>query len=325
MQMNELTQPQVGFKEGQVQFENVDQFKKDFEQIIKRHSNFIVTEDTMKGAKASRADLRNAAKESASWRSKVKAELLKPFDDISEIATEYEKKAKDAADEIDKDIKVFEEVEKQKRRDGLNDFIAQRADDLDVNPDLEINDKWFIKGNFNGTVPKKAFVEEHIEPQFELLVKNKEQRVVNTVAIRNYAESKSFDPEGYIHNLDFKSLAEIMSDIDHDVVKRQKSEEAAKAVAEMETEKRLENHIDEVTVDNRVINQNTGEIVSEAPQITVTSANLNTVNQVSASPEIDLKSQQTFTRLLYVTGTIEDLNAVAMFLSANGIEFRGES
>ncbi|QAR69687.1 DUF1351 domain-containing protein [Leuconostoc mesenteroides] len=323
--MNELTQPQVGFKDGQIQFENVDQFKKDFEQIIKRHSNFIVTEDTMKGAKASRADLRNAAKESASWRSKVKAELLKPFDDISEIATEYEKKAKDAADEIDKDIKVFEEVEKQKRRDGLNDFIVQRADDLDVNPDLEINDKWFIKGNFNGTVPKKAFLEEHIEPQFELLVKNKEQRVANTVAIRNYAESKTFDPEGYIHNLDSKSLAEIMSDIDHDVVKRQKREEAAKAVAEMETEKRLENHIDEVTVDNRVIDQNTGEIVSEAPQITVTSANLNTVNQVSASPEIDLKSQQTFTRLLYVTGTIEDLNAVATFLNANAIEFRGES
>ncbi|MBZ1520971.1 DUF1351 domain-containing protein [Leuconostoc mesenteroides] len=319
--MNELTQPQVGFKEGQVQFENVDQFKKDFEQIIKRHSNFIVTEDTMKGAKASRADLRNAAKESASWRSKVKAELLKPFDDISEIATEYEKKAKDAADEIDKDIKVFEEVEKQKRSDGLNDYIVQRADDLDVNPDLEINDKWFIKGNFNGTVPKKAFVEEHIEPQFELLVKNKEQRLVDTVAIRNYAESQSFDPEGYIHNLDFKSLAEIMSDIDHDVVKRQKREEAAKAVAEMETE----NHIDEVTVDNRVIDQNTGEIVSEAPKITVTAANLNTVNQVLASPEIDLKSQQTFTRLLYVTGTIEDLNAVATFLNANDIEFRGES
>lgn len=319
--MNELTQPQVGFKEGQVQFENVDQFKKDFEQIIKRHSDFIVTEDTMKGAKASRADLRNAAKESASWRSKVKTELLKPFDDVSEIATEYEKKAKDAADEIDKDIKVLEEVEKQKRSDGLNDYIVQRADDLDVNPDLEINDKWFIKGNFNGTVPKKAFVEEHIEPQFELLVKNKEQRLVDTVTIRNYAESKSFDPEGYIHNLDFKSLAEIMSDIDHDVVKRQKREEAAKAVAEMETE----NHLDEVTVDNRVIDQNTGEIVSEAPKITVTAANLNTVNQVLASPEIDLKSQQIFTRLLYVTGTIEDLNAVATFLNANDIEFRGES
>lgn len=323
--MNELTQPRVGFKDGQIQFENVDQFKKDFERIIKRHSSFIVTEDTMKGARASRADLRNAAKESASWRSKVKAELLKPFDDISEIATEYEKKAKDAADEIDKDIKVFEEVEKQKRRDGLNDFIVQRADDLDVNPDIEIIDKWFIKGNFNGTVPKKAFVEEHIEPQFDLLVKNKEQRIADTVAIRNYAEGKSFVPEGYIHNLDFKSLAEIMSDIEYDVVKRQKREEAAKAVAEMEAEKDLENHIDEVTVDNRVIDQCTGEIVSEVPHITETSANLNTVNQVAASPEIDLKSQQTFTRLLYVTGTIEDLNAVAMFLSANGIEFRGES
>lgn len=319
--MNELTQPRVGFKDGQVQFENVDQFKKDFERIIKRHSNFIVTEDAMKGARASRADLRNAAKESAAWRSKVKTELLKPFDEVSEIVTEYEKKAKDAADEMDKDIKVFEEVEKRKRRDGLNEFIVQRADDLDVNPDLEINDKWFIKGNFNGTVPKKAFVEEHIEPQFDLLVKNKEQRIADTVAIRNYAEGKSFDPEGYIHNLDFKSLAEIMSDIDHDVVKRQKREEAAKAVAEMETE----NHIDEVTVDNRVIDQNTGEIVSEAPKITVTAANLNTVNQVSASPEIDLKSQQTFTRLLYVTGTIEDLNAVATFLNANDIEFRGES
>lgn len=323
--MNELTQPRVGFKDGQIQFENVDQFKKDFERIIKRHSNFIVTEDTMKGARASRADLRNAAKESAAWRSKVKTELLKPFDDVSEIATEYEKKVKDAADEIDKDIKVFEKVEKQKRKDGLNDFIVQRADDLDVNPDFEINDKWFIKGNFNGTVPKKAFVEEHIEPQFDLLVKNKEQRIADTVAIRNYAEGKSFDPEGYIHNLDFKSLAEIMSDIDHDVLKRQKREEAAKAVAEMEAEKDLENHIDEVTVDNRVINQCTGEIVSEVPHITEISANSNTVNQVAASPEIDLKSQQTFTRLLYVTGTIEDLNAVATFLNANDIEFRGES
>lgn len=310
--MNELTQPRVGFKDGQIQFENVDQFKKDFERIIKRHSNFIVTEDTMKGARASRADLRNAAKESVAWRSKVKTELLKPFDDVSEIATEYEKKVKDAADEIDKDIKVFEEVEKRKRRDGLNEFIVQRADDLDVNPYIEINDKWFIKGNFNGTVPKKAFVEEHIEPQFDLLVKNKEQRIADTVAIRNYAEGKSFDPEGYIHNLDFKSLAEIMSDIDHDVVKRQKREEAAKAVAEMEAEKGLENHIDEVTVDNRVIDQSTGEIVSEVPQI-------------SESPEIYSKNQQTFTRLLYVTGTIEDLNAVATFLNANGIEFRGES
>lgn len=323
--MNELTQPRVGFKDGQIQFENVDQFKKDFERIIKRHSNFIVTEDTMKGARASRADLRNAAKESASWRSKVKTELLKPFDDVSEIATEYEKKVKDAADEIDKDIKVFEEVEKRKRRDGLNEFIVQRADDLDVNPDIEINDKWFIKGNFNGTVPKKAFVEEHIEPQFDLLVKNKEQRIADTVAIRNYAEGKSFDPEGYIHNLDFKSLAEIMSDIDHDVVKRQKREEAAKAVAEMEAEKDLEKHIDDVTVDNRVIDQSTGEVVSEVPQITETSTNLNTVNQVAASPEIDSKNQQTFTRLLYVTGTMEDLNAVATFLNANGIEFRGES
>jgi len=70
--MNELTQPQIGVANGQIKFENVDQFEKDFEQILKRHSNFIVTEETLRGATKSRADLRNAAKESAAWRSKVK-------------------------------------------------------------------------------------------------------------------------------------------------------------------------------------------------------------------------------------------------------------
>ena len=84
--MNDLTQPQIDVEKGQIVFKNIDQFKKDFEQIIQRRSNFIVTEETLPGSKKARAELRSAAKESAAWRSKVKSELLKPFDDVSEIA-----------------------------------------------------------------------------------------------------------------------------------------------------------------------------------------------------------------------------------------------
>ncbi|RDG17923.1 hypothetical protein DQM11_08125 [Leuconostoc pseudomesenteroides] len=62
---NEITQPEIGVKDGQINFKNVEQFKSDFEQIISRNSNFVVTDETLSGSKKARAELRNAAKESA--------------------------------------------------------------------------------------------------------------------------------------------------------------------------------------------------------------------------------------------------------------------
>ena len=315
--MNELTQPQIDVEKGQIVFKNIDQFKKDFEQIIQRNNNFIVTEETLVGSRKSRAELRNAAKRSASIRSKIKEELLKPFDEVSQIAIAYEKQAKDAADVIDTDVKVFDEAEKQKRRDGLNKWLAERANELDIDPDIEINEKWFIKGNFNGTVPKQGFITDHLEPQFDLLLKAKEQRLADTIAVRNYAESKSFDPEGYIHNLDFKSLAQIMMDIDSDVTKRQKRQEAAQAVADMEAEQERQRHVNETTVDDKVIDTQTGEVVAEVEQ--------EQPQEPMPSPKVVSDAEPVFTRLLYLTGTVEDMQAVATFLNANDIAFRGES
>lgn len=299
---NEITQPEIGVKDGQINFKNVEQFKSDFEQIISRNSNFVVTDETLSGSKKARAELRNAAKESAAWRSKVKAQLLKPFEDVSEIAVSFEKKAKAAANEIDADVKVFDEAEKQKRRDGLNEYLAQRSSELDVEPDIAINDKWFIKGNFNGTKPKQTFIDEHIEPQLNSLVELKQQRAADTIAVRNYAESKEFDPEGYIHSLDFKSLAQIIADIDGDVIKRQKREEAEKAIAEMQAKQEQEKAVTQVG--EKTVTED-GEIVEP----------VNPVEQ---------EQPKTYTRKLVVTGTLKQLQSVADFMRNNGIQFGGE-
>ncbi|MEX0380443.1 DUF1351 domain-containing protein [Leuconostoc sp. MS02] len=308
---NDLTQPQIDVEKGQIVFKNIDQFKKDFEQIIQRHNNFIVTEETLVGSRKSRAELRNAAKESAALRSKIKTELLKPFDEVSQIAIAYEKQAKDAADVIDTDVKVFDEIEKQKRRDGLNNWLAERANELDIDPDIEINEKWFIKGNFNGTLPKQLFIAEHIKPQFDLLIKAKEQRLADTVAVRNYAESKSFDPEGYLHTLDFKSLAQIMMDIDSDVTKRQKRQEAEQAVSDMEAEQERQRHVNEVTVNDKVIDTQTGEVVAEVPQ------------EQPQAPTTSPQSEQVVTHLIRATGTVPKFQALAEFMKQSGIQYRG--
>ena len=299
---NEITQPEIGVKDGQINFKNVEQFKSDFEQIISRNSSFVVTGETLSGSKKARAELRNAAKESAAWRSKVKAQLLKPFEEVSEIAVSFEKKAKAAADEIDTDAKVFDEAEKQKRRDGLNEYLAQCSSELDIEPDIEINDKWFIKGNFNGTKPKQTFIEEHIEPQLNHLVELKQQRAADTIAVRNYAESKEFDPEGYIHSLDFKSLAQIMADIDGDVIKRQKREEAEKAIAEMQANQEQEKAVTQVG--EKTVTED-GEIVEPVKPV-------------------EQEQPKTYTRKLVVTGTLKQLQSVADFMRNNGIQFGGE-
>lgn len=260
---NELAQPKVDVKDGQINFKNVDQFKSDFEQIIQRNSNFIVTDETLTGSKKARAELRNAAKESASWRSKIKAELLKPFDEVAEIAISFEKKAKSAADAIDSDVKVFDEAEKQKRLYGLKNYIDARAKELGIETITEFDDKHLIKGNFNGTKPKQKFIDEFIEPELARLVSEKKLKIANIAAVRNYAESKGFDPEGYIHSLDFKTLAQIMGDIDGDVERKKKREEAEKAIAEMEAQKEQERLDRAKSAGDKKVDEETGEVIQE--------------------------------------------------------------
>ncbi|MCS8595676.1 DUF1351 domain-containing protein [Leuconostoc citreum] len=300
---NELAQPKVDVKDGQINFKNVDQFKSDFEQIIQRNSNFIVTDETLTGSKKARAELRNAAKESASWRSKIKAELLKPFDEVAEIAISFEKKAKSAADAIDSDVKVFDEAEKQKRLDGLKTYIDARAKELGIETITEFNDKHLIKGNFNGTKPKQKFIDEFIEPELARLVSEKELKIANIAAVRNYAESKGFDPEGYIHSLDFKTLAQIMGDIDGDVERKKRREEAEKAIAEMEAKKEQKRLDRAKSAGDKKFDEETGEIIQN-PQPVV---------------------EKTYNRTLYIIeATSAQLNQLANYMKSNGIAFRGE-
>ncbi|MCT3076635.1 DUF1351 domain-containing protein [Leuconostoc citreum] len=300
---NELAQPKVDVKDGQINFKNVDQFKSDFEQIIQRNSNFIVTDETITGSKKARAELRNAAKESASWRSKIKAELLKPFDEVAEIAISFEKKAKSAADAIDSDVKVFDEAEKQKRLDGLKTYIDARAKELGIETITEFNDKHLIKGNFNGTKPKQKFIDEFIEPELARLVSEKELKIANIAAVRNYAESKGFDPEGYIHSLDFKTLAQIMGDIDGDVERKKRREEAEKAIAEMEAQKEQKRLDRAKSAGDKKVDEETGEIIQN-PQPVV---------------------EKTYNRTLYIIeATSAQLNQLANYMKSNGIAFRGE-
>ena len=300
---NELAQPKVDVKDGQINFKNVDQFKSDFERIIQRNSNFIVTDETLTGSKKARAELRNAAKESAAWRSKIKAELLKPFDEVAEIAISFEKKAKSAADAIDSDVKVFDEAEKQKRLDGLKTYIDARAKELGIETITEFNDKHLIKGNFNGTKPKQKFIDEFIEPELARLVSEKELKIANIAAVRNYAESKGFDPEGYIHSLDFKTLAQIMGDIDGDVERKKKREEAEKAIAEMEAQKEQERLDRAKSTGDKKVDEETGEIIQN-PQPVV---------------------EKTYNRTLYIIeATSAQLNQLANYMKSNSIAFRGE-
>ena len=296
--INELAQPKVDVKDGQINFKNVNQFKSDFEQIIQRNSNFIVTDETLTGSKKARAELRNAAKESAAWRSKIKAELLKPFEYVAEIAISFEKQAKSAADAIDSDVKVFDEAEKQKRLDGLKTYVDARAKELGIETITEFNDKHLIKGNFNGTKPKQKFIDEFIEPELSRLVSEKELKIANAAAVKNYAESKGFEPEGYIHSLDFKTLAQIMGDIDGDVGRKRKREEAEKAIAEME--EKIENA---KSTGNKKVDEETGEIIQNTQPV----------------PE------KTYNRTLYIIeATSAQLNQLADYMKSNGIAFRGE-
>ncbi|GDZ85354.1 hypothetical protein EFN63_08415 [Leuconostoc citreum] len=94
-----------------------------------------------------------------------------------------------------------------------------------------------------------------------------------------------------------------MGDIDGDVERKRKREEAEKAIAEMEARKEQEKIENAKSTGNKKVDEETGEIIQNTQPV----------------PE------KTYNRTLYIIeATSAQLNQLADYMKSNNIAFRGE-
>lgn len=258
--MNELVipEPKTNIKLGTITLENQEILDEMVDEFIQRYQGTVVTADTVKESKQSRAELNKLSKALTEKKRSDKKEFLKPLKN-------YESKIKAIIEKIDKcsndinvQIKDFEQQERKAKEEQVTNWIKEMAKNYGISPnEIEIDPKWL-----NKSASKKRIVDGIAN-----VMRQRKNINDNKTIIEKYANERGMDAIYYVDLAEEHSLLDIEKRIDDDLILKQKREEAKEAAekAKVEAEKEASEQIG-----NTLINHETGETKEIKQEISIT-------------------------------------------------------
>lgn len=147
--VEQLIPPQISF--------NFEEIREELSQKLQVYQNMVITESGIKEAKADRAKLNKFKTELADSRKSVKSQWNQPLSDFEDKMKELEQMVDAPIRTIDRQVKAFEEIKKQEKRQNIESFFEDNVGDLEeILPLQKIwNDRWL-----NATYPMKDIEQE---------------------------------------------------------------------------------------------------------------------------------------------------------------------
>lgn len=142
---------------------NYSELKAEMTERLKYYNNLVVSENSIKSAKADKANLNKLIAAIESERKEVKRRCLEPYNDFEAKCKELVMLVKAPVVAIDNQIKEFENIKKQEKYDELkfyfDNYIVDMADIIKF--DKILNPKW---GNATLKIDTlKAEIEDNID------------------------------------------------------------------------------------------------------------------------------------------------------------------
>ena len=123
---------------------NYSELKAEMKQRLERYSNLVVTEDSIKLAKADKADLNRLITAIEDERKEIKKRCLEPYNSFEVRCKELVGLIKEPVNAIDMQIKDFENVIKEQKYAELKacytDYVGELSDIIEF--DKILNPKW---------------------------------------------------------------------------------------------------------------------------------------------------------------------------------------
>lgn len=104
---------------------NYEELKGGITASLEKYQNLVYTPENIKEAKDDRATLNALKKSLNDEKIKIKKEFMVPYDDFESKIKELIELVDKPASEIDKQVKVFEEQEKAKKREVINTIYSE--------------------------------------------------------------------------------------------------------------------------------------------------------------------------------------------------------
>ena len=134
--IEQIIPPQISF--------NFEEIRAELAQKLQVYQNMVVTESGVKEAKADRANLNKFKAALADSRKSVKSQWNQPLSDFEDMMKELEQMVDAPIRTIDRQVKAFEEIKKQEKRQNIESFFEDNVGDLEEFLPIEKiwNERW---------------------------------------------------------------------------------------------------------------------------------------------------------------------------------------
>lgn len=237
-----MSEISVAFEPAKIEVLDREKFEKQINSIAEANSNRVVTAETLKDDKSTRAELRKLYKSLNDEKIRIKKEYNKP---LTEFETWFKKAVAvldKAIGQIDEGVKEVEFKQKEERKEIV------RAELLELTKDLELDSRifevmvedWAKASNFNDYKPKKTLQDSMSYAVEQERLKQEESRK-NKKNISNFAFMSGISDTPYIRIYDDgKEVSEILEIMNEDIAKEKARKEAEEAQHKVEEQKRQE-------------------------------------------------------------------------------------
>lgn len=237
-----MSEISVSFEPAKIEVLDREKFEEQINSIAEANSNRVVTAETLKDDKGTRAELRKLYKSLNDEKIRIKKEYNKP---LTEFETWFKKAVAvldKAIGQIDEGVKEVEFKQKEERKEIV------RAELLELTKDLELDSRifevmvedWAKASNFNDYKPKKslqdsmAYVVEQERLKQEETRKNKEN-------ISNFALMSDISDTPYLRMYeDGKDVSDILNVMNEDIAKEKSRKADIELQRKAEEQKRQE-------------------------------------------------------------------------------------
>ena len=135
---------------------NYEELKEGLKNSLTKYKNIVYTPETIKEAKDDRATLNALKKSLNDEKIKIKKEFEVPYKDFEDKIKELIELVDKPASEIDKQVKIFEEAEKAKKRESIENIYAENIGSYaDLIPLQQIYDSRWENKTYKETDIKK--------------------------------------------------------------------------------------------------------------------------------------------------------------------------
>lgn len=282
-----LTDFKVDYKPSVLTLQHADELAANIKLYAEKYRGLVITEGTLKEAKASRSELRKLSKALNDKRIEIKREYNKPYDAFKSVIDGMISDISAVETAINDGIKEQERLDAEQRKEQVLDDITEIAQSRGIDPkDIEFNDKWLNKSL------SKLERTRQIGDAADYIVKQRADLVAAKKAVTKYAEATGLDAGGWVAQIDQgASQLDVMDRIDAYVERQKREAEQAKKRAEAQA---AIDALHQKKIGDKVVDTNTGEVVKQ--------------------PEIKHYGFE-------VVGTFDEAKSVADFMTKQGIEF----